>query len=394
MNLQAQKAALLAAGDVAGLMALNKSLYGGFEMMARGYNGMADALVTSDGVNPNDVWAEAQSVVAERNNQRDRWVNLLTFGTSNVSENVWQFGDNNDAVMEKASEYGVPVAIRPEETGTAFGTPGDWYDVSARLTFRAIAEMSSNQLAAITNMALEADNKLIYRLVMERVFNPANVTFAEKGGSFTGYGFYNADGVVPPTYNANSFNGTHTHYRTSGAASVQSGDLDEIVTDFKSHGFGPENGNTLLLFVNPVEAQAIRGFRHASGAAEDFVPSNGSRFFTSDKLYGTQPSATWGPFSVIGAYNELLIIEDTRIAVGYMVALVSGGANVPTNPVALRQHKNMPGLRIFEGNRQDYPLVDSYFARFAGASIRQRGAGLVMQITTNASYAAPSALAI
>ncbi len=362
--------------------------------MARGYSAMGDVLVTSDGVDANDIWAEAQQVVADRNAQRDRWVNLLTYPTTDVAEDVWQFGDNADAVMEKASEYGVPVAIRPEASGTTFGTPGDWYDVSARLTFRAIAEMSSNQLSAITNMALEADNKLVYRLVMERLFNDSNVAFTEKGAAHTGYALYNGDGTVPPTYNGNSFSGTHTHYRTSGAATVTSGDLDEIVADFKSHGFGPENGNTLLLFVNPVEATTIKGFRNASGAAEDFVPSNGSRFFTSATLVGTQPAPTWGPFAVAGAYSELLVIEDTRIPAGYMVALVSGGSNLGSNPLALREHKSLPGLRIFGGNRSDYPLVDSYWARFTGTSVRQRGAGLVMQVTASATYTAPSALIV
>lgn len=362
--------------------------------MARGYSALGDVLVTSDGVDANDVWAEAQQVVADRNAQRDRWVNLLTYPTSEVAEQVWQYGDNADAEMEKASEYGVPVAIRPDAVGTTFGTPGNWYDVSTRLTFRAIADMSSNQLSAITNMALEADNKLVYRLVMERLFNDSNLSFNEKGIAHVGHALYNGDGTVPPTYNGNSFSGTHTHYRTSGGATVASGDLDEIVADFKSHGFGPENGNTLLLFVNPVEATTIKGFRHASGAAEDFVPASGSRFFTSDTLIGAQPAPTWGPFAVAGAYSELLVIEDTRIPAGYMVALVSGGANLTSNPLALRQHKSLPGLRIFGGNRQDYPLVDSYFARFCGTSVRQRGAGLVMQVTASASYTAPSSLIV
>jgi hypothetical protein len=363
--------------------------------MARGYSGFADVLTTSDGVDANDIWDEAQSVVADRNSQRDRWIDLLTYPTTNVAESVWQYGDNADATMEKASEYGVPVAIRPEATGTVFGTPGDWYDVSTRLTFRAIAEMTSNQLAAITNMALEADNKLTYRLVMERVFNPANVAFNEKGAAYTAHAFYNGDGVVPPTYNGNSFSGTHTHYRTTGAATVTSADLDEIVADFKSHGFGPENGNTLVLFVNPLtEGPVIRSFRNATGAAEDFVPASGARFFTSDTLMGTQPAPTWGPFAVSGAYSELLIIEDTRIPSGYMVALASGGSRLATNPLALREHPQFPGLRIFGGDRLDYPLVDSYYARFTGTSVRQRGAGLVMQVTADANYTAPSALVI
>jgi hypothetical protein len=364
--------------------------------MAKGYNALADVLVTRDGVNLNDLYAEAKAAVAERNRQRQRWVDLLTYRVTEASDDVLQVGDQSDIKMEDSSEYGLPQGIRTNDTFTTMAATGKWYDIATKFTMRALAEMSSEQVAAITNAAIEADNKKTYELVLGQVFNKNNVTFTEKGVALTAFTFWNNDGVAPPSYNGNTFPGTHNHYRTSGAAAVTSGDLDEIVADFKSHGFSEATGTQMVLFCNPVEAAIINTFRVASGALEDFVPAAGARFFTPNQLLGTQPAATWGDWAVKGAYGELLIIEDNRIPVGYIVGLASGGQNVQTNPIMLREHANpsFSGLQIISGSRNDYPLVDSYFTHFQGVGVRQRGAGLVMQITASGTYTAPSALAI
>lgn len=77
-----------------------------------------------------------------------------------------------------------------------------------------------------------------------------------------------------------------------------------------------------------------------------------------------------------------------------MVALASGGENVATAPIMLREHPKLTGLQIIPGPNSNYPLVESYFAHYLGTGVRQRGAGLVMQITANADYTAPAVLAI
>jgi hypothetical protein len=364
--------------------------------MAKGYNALADVLVTRDGVNINDLYAEAKAAVSERNSQRQRWVDLLTFRVTKPSDEVLQSGDPTGIAMEESSEYGLPQGIRTGDSFLSMAATGKWYDIATKFTMRALADMSSEQIVSVTNAALEADNKKTYELVLGQLFNKNNVTFTEKGSSYTAYTFWNNDGSTPPTYNGNTFSSTHNHYRTSGAAAVTSGDLDEIIADFKSHGYSEATGSQMVLFCNSVEANVINGFRVASGALEDFVPAAGARFFTPNQLLGSQPSATWGDWAVKGAYGELLIIEDNRIPAGYIVGLVSGGANIKTNPIMLREHENpaFTGLQIISGNNTSYPLVDSYFTHFQGVGVRQRGAGLVMQITASGTYTAPTSLAI
>jgi hypothetical protein len=69
----------------------------------------------------------------------------------------------------------------------------------------------------------------------------------------------------------------------------------------------------------------------------------------------------------------------------------TGGPNSDANSVGFRQHVNAAyqGLRHIPG-KGPYPLVDSFFVRGFGTGTRHRGAAVVAQITTNASYTAPT----
>lgn len=388
------KAALLAAGDIAGLLQLNKAEFGDAEMMARGYNAFGDILRTADGADINALWGEVVRAVAERNAKRQRWIELLTRRTTQPSENVLQVGDTDSIRMERASEFGVPQGIRPEIGFIAMSADARWYDIGTKFTFQALADMTASEVQAVTNAALEADNKLMYELTMTQLFNPTNLTFTENGVSRTQFTFWNGDGIAPPSYNGQSFSGSHTHFRISGAAAITSGDLDEIVSDFKSHGLSAETGAQMVLLANPVEAAVINTFRVGTGAAEDFVPAAGARFFTQDHLLGEQPAATWAGYAVKGAYGEMLVIEDSRIPAGYVVGLVSGGENNDRAPLVLREHPQLTGLQTIPGKRDQYPLVDSYFCHYVGVGARMRSAALVMQIKASGSYAAPTSLTV
>lgn len=394
INMQARKAALLAAGDVQGLMALNKSVFGGYEMMARGYNASADVLTqTADGRDLNEIWDEFQATVAIQNAERQRIIDLLTFPVTNMIEDVPQFGSED---FEEASEFGVPKGVRPEQNVLSLGYTFKWYDIAERFTWQFLAEATANRVEAVHQQVLDADNRLLFKEVMKTLFRSSNRTATIKGQNYNVFTFWNGDGTVPPAYKANTFTGTHTHYRTSGAATVASGDLDEIVDDFKSHGYSAENGTTMFAMVNVTEANVIRGFRVANGARYDFIPAAGQPGLiipAQDQLLGTgQPPSTFRGMNVVGSYGPLLIIEEDYVPPAYIVALVSGGPANIANPIGLREHANagLRGLRLVKGRDTDYPLLDSYYVRGFGTGVRQRGAGLVMQVTANAAYAAPA----
>jgi hypothetical protein len=394
MNLQSQKRALLAAGDIPGLIALNRSFFGDATMMARGYNSLADVMKrTADGRPLNELFAELTAAADLNNTQQQRFIDLFTYPVTSPVTSVIQTLGAADALFEEASEYGIPTSKRANAATLNMGATLKTYDNRWAATWQYLMNATSEEIEATANGILAADQKLLFEGVMKALFNPANRTTTDAATStaYTVYAFANADGWVPPTYAGNTFNGTHTHYRTSGAATVTSGDLDEVVDDFKAHGYSAENGSQIVLFVNSVEGNTINTFRVASGARSDFIPSSGARFFANDgDLVGTQVAATFAGFPVKGSYDEALIIEDSRIPAGYVAGMVSGGSLVPSNPIMLRENPNYSGLQLLPGDNNDYPLKDSYWIRTFGTGARHRLAGMVMQITASGSYTAPS----
>lgn len=396
-NMNFTKSQLLAAGDIQGLLELNRASYGGSEMMARGYNASADVLTqTSDGRDLNDIWAEFQQTVALQNAERQRLIDLLTFPVTQVIEDVPQFGTED---FEEASEYGVPKGVRPDHDYLSLGYTFKWYDIANRFTWQFLAEATAQRVEAVHQQVLDADNRKLFQEVMKTLFRKTNRTANIKGQNFNVYTFWNADGTVPPAYKSNTFDGTHTHFRTTGAATVDSGDLDEIQDDFKAHGYAAENGSTTFVMVNVSEANVIRSFRVANGDRYDFIPAQGQPGLiipAQDQLLGSgQPASTFRGLNVIGSYGSLLIIEEDYVPPGYLVALVSGGEANIQNPIGLREHANpgLRGLRLVKGRDNDYPLIDSYYVRGFGTGVRQRGAGMVMQVTVSATYTAPAAYA-
>lgn len=363
---------------------------------ARGYNAAGDVLTqTADGRDLNDIWNEFQQTIAIANERRQKLIDLLIFPVQNIIEDVPQFGGGD---FEEMSEYGVPQGIRPTTNVLSLGYSFKWYDLAARFTWQFLAEASTAQVEAVHQSALEADNRLVFLGVMKTLFNPSNRTANIKGQNYNVYTFWNGDGTVPPQYKNNTFDGSHTHFRTSGAATINSGDLDEIVDDFKSHGYSAENGTTHFAMVNSVEANVIRGFKVSSGARYDFIPAIGQPGLivpNQQGLIGSQVSANFRGMNVIGSYGTLLIVEEDYIPAGYVAAFASGGDANLNNPIGFREHANtaLRGLRLVKGQQNDYPLIDSYYARGFGTGVRQRGAGMIMQITASPTYTAPAVYA-
>lgn len=359
-----------------------------------GFNTSGDLLTQSvDGFDLNAIWSEYQRATQEQNRIRQTMIDLLTFPVSAPMERVPQIAT---ADFEPASEFGEPRGIRP--TGQFFNLGYDfhWYDLAARYTWKFLAEAPRAQIDAINAMALEADNRLMFNKVMDALFNPTNRTASISGEEVNVYALYNGDGTVPPRYKSNTFDNTHTHYLVSGAATVDSGDLDDMYEHLRHHGYSIENGVQIVLLTNPAEAKVIRKFRVATGSTWDFIPATGqpTQILEPGSILfgGGQPGNTFAGLNVVGSYGPMTIVEDDFVPLHYMVALGSGGKANLNNPVGLREHINpsLRGLRLVKGPNPDYPLVDSFYNRGFGTGIRQRGGSVIMQVKASGSYAKPT----
>jgi len=359
-----------------------------------GYNDTRDVLVTSstDGVDYNDMWSEFQATVALQNGERQAIIDFLTF---DVTENIETVAQLSSAKFERASEYGEPRGIRQKPSSFSIGYDFGWYDLGARYTWQFLADASAGQVTAIHSAALDADNRLMFEVVLSALYNNANRTAVIDNLEVPVKALYNADGTVPPTYKTNVFDGTHNHYLVSGAATIVSEDVDDLIEHLRHHGYDKTNGVTQVLLVNSREGKVIRQFRQTAGDTYDFIPATSEPqdliLEATQTVSGGRPSGTYGGLNVIGKYGDVLIIEDDLFPVGYVVIVGTGGRQNLNNPVGLRQHKNasLRGMRLVKGRDADYPLIDSFYNRGVGTGIRQRGGSAVMQITANASYTAP-----
>jgi len=373
----------------------------GFAGGEYGYNSTGDLLtLTSDGFDLNELWDEFVDVVNLNNEPRDNMVSFLTFPVTEPVERVPQAG--NLVNFEVATEYGEPRGVRVKLTYFSLAYDIEWYDVGVRYTYRFLATAPASQLRAIANSVNEADNRNVFTKVMRTIFNSANLTATIEGQPYTVYKFYNNDGTVPPAYKTNTFLSTHQHYVTSGAATVDSEDVERLIGLVTEHGYEPAAGYQLVLLVNKQEGTQIRKFRlgqtnnNAAVANYDFIPAvNQPDFLLSatQQVVGARPAGTLQGLTVIGSYADVLVVQDDYIPAGYMVCFATGGPRNLQNPVGFRQHAQaaLQGLQLVRGPVPDYPLIDSFYQRIFGTGVRQRGGGAVMQITAAGSYTAPPA---
>lgn len=359
---------------------------------AKGYNEQADLkFLTVDGYNLDDLWQEFNESINLLRRQRSPIIDRLTFPVSRPLEKVPQLlGDE----FEEADEFGQPKGIRlgPEWT---LGFNLKYYDLGIRYTFRFLGENTADSVRALNNSALEADQRLVFKEVLTRVFdNTVDLATLRGGTQVTAYPFYNGSTstlpAVPPAWKSYVHANTHEHYLTSGAATVDAGDLDAMEDHIHHHGY--TQGGTLILLVARGEANVIRGFTRAGGARHDFLPKQGISFLGT--LVGTQPTDESG-LSVYpgykGSYGDINIVEEDYVPAGYMFMFVSGGIRAERNPVGLREHENegLRGLKLIP--RFDrYPLRESFYHHALGSGVRHRGAGVVMQVTASGTYTIPT----
>lgn len=362
----------------------------------QGFNERADVIQAADGTDLNDFWSEVQETIRIRNQSRVDLAESLIYRVNDISTEV-QVPTGVD--FEEASEYGQPVGYTGTATRFFRGYDFKFYDLGIRYTWMAVAEMDANQLQMNHNLALEADRKLLFRKVMQRLFNPLNSNgFTDKNEPVTVFAAYNGDGEVPPEYNFQTFSGSHNHYLISGNTQVTPANLKALVTATEEHGYTLQGGYTNVLLVNKVEKDIIATFKQGvNGSDYDFVPNpalyGGKVWVPNNGSYVGGPQTvlqgevgTWGPFHVI---------ENGLIPAGYLASIVTGGTAQLTNPVGLREHKNPAyrGLKVIPGQRSDYPLIDSYYRRGLGTGIRHRGGIALMQVKASGNYAIPAAYA-
>lgn len=333
---------------------------------------------TVDGQNVNEIWMEAQAMLAAFNAAANRVANLLSFETVRANERV---GVPTNPGFQKATEFGRPTRVRV--THVARGFPLDHFDLGEGHTQEYIDNSTGAELLAVTATILNAWAQLEKEVVMEAVFGAANYT--DKDG-INVKRLYNADGEVPPTIKRWTHDGTHTHYLSSAGASFAQADLDTMSDHLIHHGFREFGDDTeFRLHVHRDDLPAVRAFT-------DFIPAETAErpveMGSTGIIVGSQRG---GGDRLEGWCNDWSIYQDNDMVSGYLFGFAAGGFNNPRNVVGRRVHENPSArnLRLIEGNRQNYPLYDSVYDGYIGAGVGQRGAAVVMEEGTD-PYTSPT----
>jgi hypothetical protein len=365
--------------------------------VAKGISTHGDVLVnkTKDGVDLNTVWAEVAEVMELWNTERKSITDLLSFKTINVADVVPQSWTSDS--FEEATELGIPRAIRPPSDYLKLGYPFRDFDLRTAFTWRFLRDATAEQIRAHVTRALEADNKLTTNSVMNAIFGKATRT---NDWGNTVYPLWSADGMKPPPYMGNIFDGTHTHYLATASTTLDANHVEALISHVTEHGYGNRNGTTLLVLLNDVDFELSRisawraGEEYRPGSALpkwDFIPSTLMPAWISDEtIHGSVPEAEYNGLDVWGSYGKALVIKSLYVPRGYVAVVATGGPNSELNPVGFREHRDpdYQGLRQIPG-RGVYPLQDSFYVRSFGVGVRHRSAAVVAQITAGSNYAAP-----
>ena len=353
--------------------------------------------VTSDGIDLNALWDSFAESIAIYNEAMDSLIQLLTYPVDIPIEPVVQIGETT---FEEASEMGVARGAGLGIEVFQMGYDLRHYDKRNAFSWMFLADADARQVEAIHNAVLWADKRLVFRKIMESIFDNRTRRANIRNQAYNVYPLYNGEGVPPPRYKNTVFQSNHSHYMVSGNSVIDSSDVEDLMEQIAHHGYSPQAGTAFLLLCNKAESDAIRQFRrgvvnnNGVTAGYDFIPSPTQPAMmlpNAEGLLGNQPAPMFGNLPVIGSYGFWHIVEEEYVPPGYLLGVGYGGAFNLANTVGLRQHANpaMQGLRLIAGNYQRYPLIDGFYARTFGTGIRQRGGAAIMQIKASGDYDIP-----
>lgn len=331
---------------------------------------------TVDGQDINEIWREMQARLAAFNRFAEAKASLLSFPVARETEKV---GVPRNSAFQRASELGTPTKIRVEYVARAY--PLYHYDLAYGYTQEFLDYANGAQIVAVEAQVRAAWEALRRNTILAALFDNVNGTHE----ALTIRRLYNADGEIPPKFKRWTHAGSHTHYLESAGASLADDDMETLEEHLIHHGFG-EEGASLVIHFNRAEYDDIAGLT-------DWVPAQSAdrpAVLTGPVVGGNLTTSVRG-IPVQGYIHRFSFVEDNDLPAGYLLAYATGGTFSPENPVGVRYHENPSarGLRLVQGPSGQYPLIGAVYDGYIGAGIRQRGAAVVMQITSG-SYAVPT----
>ncbi|WP_240431340.1 hypothetical protein [Mycobacterium kyogaense] len=371
-------------------------IFGGTQPTQMGIASTGDVLVsrTVDNVDLNEIWESVVAGFEEWNSHRTQLSDLLAYRTTVPGEAVPQ--GISSPPMERLTEYGVPNAANVPASAYILGFEINDFGLRSAFTWQALRRMTAEQVYAHINTVFHSDNRLVTGTILKRLFDPAQ-KFNDEG--FACKGLFNLDGQIPAPYLGNTF-GDSTHYWKSGAAQIDSGDIEDAIKTIRAKGYGVDASSQLLILASSIESENIQSWRQglesrpSSGiiAKHSFIPSKKApAYLQPDNIIGEPVSGDFHGIEVLGSYGPAWLVESAFIPAGYVAVVATFGPNNERNCIGVREHP----IEVYRGllavpGLGPYPITDSTYIRTFGTGVRQRGAAVAIQIGTGSTYVAPT----
>lgn len=317
-----------------------------------------------------------ENVLAQHEEMMTEMMSLLV---SKVTAYQEYFEGGSSGYLQEVDEYGraLPTRLGP---GWSVAYPLTILSDNKGWTDIAIAKLTLKELSRQIDDALAKDARTMVREIRRALFKSSNWTFTdEQYGSLTIRRLVNADGMTIPDYYEDTFTGaSHTHFITSGAASLADGDIKAALDLLTEHGL---DGDLRVLF-NKAQETDIK-------ALSDFNASYPAK---------VDPGATTAQAIGLSDADAIGFCENAEVALkpwipsGYFFAYDARAEA----PLGMREEpvKRLKGFHLAanEGVDVHYPLRNRFFRRIAGFGARHRLNGACMEITADASYTDPTGI--
>lgn len=324
-----------------------------------------------DGIDLNDIWYGGAGIAAAVDLYRQAELPLIEALAMPWPEQIMKYGvseRNGFQVLgpsERPNRKLITIAtVYPRVTKYGYGVGTD-LDTLQRSTGREV-------LLDMNRPMQEDPEHVLTRFLQVMMTDPST--------NNAGYGFYNGQFATeekitaPPRYQQQTFAASHSHYMTSTTNSaLVLKDLIAMKQTIRHHG----NMGPLIAFVNSDTVQVLENL-----AA--FTTTSIIRSPISDQV------------SVQG-FNEMFVMlgitfhVSELVPANYVLVVESSAGAEAGRPLIMFEPAQMRGLRLHPGPMNDYPLIESFWDRWLGLKVFQRGAGAVMFYGVhNASYTSPT----
>ena len=238
------------------LMAAPFSMFGGdsvTDTYRGGYQTLGDVVnVTNDGVDLNAPWAEFQATMAIY--KRIAWA----FSSASYLPGD-QYHRNCPAGWEASFEMVSSLASRRLRELSWITT--SLATISTIMTLPAVTpgcssrDADARQVEAVHQEILRADSRLLFKKIMEAIFDNRNRVADIRNQNYNVIRFITVMALFRLPIRATAFTGSHSHYLTSGNSKIDSGDLEDAYEHIAEHGYGIENGTQFVWLGNKAEIQ-------------------------------------------------------------------------------------------------------------------------------------------